>query len=104
MNDNTILAQKRKKEKKKNKKLSTYREKLVLCTYRMLITIKNFDETVFGLKKNTKCQINEKKEKFIPRRCSSVNLLASLSRLWYSILVRIIEIKEGQCYGMVSKM
>ena len=63
MNDNTILAQKRKKEKKKNKKLSTYREKLVLCTYRMLITIKNFDETVFGLKKNTKCQINEKKEK-----------------------------------------
>ena len=68
MNDNTILAQKRKKEKKKNKKLSTYREKLVLCTYRMLITIKNFDETVFGLKKNTKCQINEKKEKFIPRR------------------------------------
>ena len=75
MNDNTILAQKRKKEKKKNKKLSTYREKLVLCTYRMLITIKNFDETVFGLKKNTKCQINEKKEKFIPRRWMAVESL-----------------------------
>lgn len=78
MNDNTILAQKRKKEKKKNKKLSTYREKLVLCTYRMLITIKNFDETVFELKKNTKCQINEKKEKFIPRRCLGAFLLVKL--------------------------
>ena len=76
MNDNTILAQKRKKEKKKNKKLSTYREKLALCTYRMLITIKNFDETVFGLKKNTKCQINEKKEKFIPRRWNFRKTLA----------------------------
>lgn len=84
MNDNTILAQKRKKEKKKNKKLSTYREKLALCTYRMLITIKNFDETVFGLKKNTKCQINEKKEKFIPRRWDVLIYVDTKKNLGYA--------------------